>query len=469
MDASLAFTEGFTAASTSPWTLPVTFLMALSVFLSFFFNFSDPVQPAGRRLKRRMTSTGLTTLLTETDSNRSILFTLTVLDKIVTVDEFAAHLREIMTGDFWVRFRSTVVDKSFVLVDDFNVADHIHFHALAADETAHSVAESLYNAPLDATKPLWAAHLVHEAGQTHVMWRIHHCLGDGQSMSMVFLKVCDNGNDVLAAAAAVPEPKPPKMTPIQTLLLFLWSLAIYLYKVARMFTLNESTQYYKQPGHTSKHLSYSLALTVDETKAVGKQIKASINDVMLSCVAGGLNKLLPADEPRHAGMFLRAAIPINMRPSNDKFLTTSNMFSSLMVELPIGETDGVKRTRRVVRAMNEAKFSLEKVFTLALTKFMSHLPDALMVLMAHRFTTRVSVAITNVRGPGMELTMAGAKVVQSFGFIPPPPSVNVGIAITSIGNTLGLTVATDKSIDATKLMAAIETEFAVLKASLQQK
>lgn len=453
-----------TAWMASPWTVPVTFCVALSVFLSLLLPCLFPKsEPTGSRLKRRMTSTGLTTLLTETETNRSILFSMMILDKILTRDELATHLRERMASNFFVRFRSKVVGRDFELLEDFDVDNHVHMHDLAEGETAHSYAESLNNAPLDANKPLWAVHVVHENEKTFLMWRMHHCLGDGQSIALFFLKICDNGHE-LDTAAPVPEPK-FKLTKFQTFALFVWSVVVYIRKMLHMFFVNESTQFFKQPGHTSKHLSYSMSLTVDETKAVGKKMKASINDVMLSCVAGALKQILPESEQKQK-MFLRTAIPINMRPLNDPFHSTGNAFSSLLINLPIGETNGVKRTKLVVRAMSEAKNSLEKVFTLALTKFMSYLPENVMILMAHHFTSRVSVAITNVRGPAIDLYMVGGKVIQSFGFVPPPPSVNVGIAITSIGNSLGVTVATDKSIEAPKLMRAIEKEFEVLKASV---
>ncbi|KAG9404596.1 hypothetical protein AC1031_004798 [Aphanomyces cochlioides] len=468
MDASLAFLDGPAPSAllaSSPWTLPMTFIVALSVFWAFLLpliTLKSTLPPQKPKLKRRMTSTGLTTLLTETETNQSILFTMTILDKIITREAFVEHLRPRFDSEFFVRFRSIIVGRSFVLEESFDVDDHVHFHTLAEGETAHSYAESLNNAPLDPSKPLWAVHLVHEDGKTYALWRSHHCLGDGQSMAMFFLKLCDNGHEIEAPGAAAPEAKIPLVT---RLVLIAWSIALYLYKVVRTFGIPESTQFFKRPGHTKKRLAYSLNMSVDETKAVGKKLKASINDVMLSCVASALRQLVPESE-RSSKMFLRAGIPISMRPSSDPFVTTSNAFSSLLIDLPIGDTDGVRRTKKVVAAMRDAKFSLEKDFTLLLTKFLSLLPEAVMVPMARLMASRVSVAVTNVRGPPTEFYLAGAKIIHSLGFVPPPPSVNIGIAITSVGNTLGVTAATDKSIDASFLIRAIESEFQVLKATV---
>ncbi|ETW07234.1 hypothetical protein H310_01800 [Aphanomyces invadans] len=458
--------------ATLPWTVPVAFCVAVSVFISYVLPcvFSSPP----RRLKRRMTTTGLTTLLTETATNRSILFSITVLDKIVAKETLVDHLRPRMEPAFFVRFRSRVVGRDFCLVEDFDVADHVDVHELDGSQDVHQYAESLNNAPLDMAKPLWMLHVVHSDEQTILLWRLHHCLGDGQSMSICFMKLCDNGQQVLDAVAAPLRPRAPPISiatqaahVLQTFGRLLWSIALYVRKLVRMMCVGESTQYFKQPGHTTKRLAYSLALTVTDTKAVGKGMGASINDVMLSCVAGALKQMLPEAE-RRPHMFLRTAIPINMRSVTDPFHTTSNAFSSLLIDLPVGEMDGVERTKIVVRAMAEAKLSMEKEFTLLLTKVMAVLPEAIMLALSRTFTSRVSVAVTNVRGPSVDLYLGGAKIVQSLGFIPPPPSVNVGIAITSIGNTLGVTVATDKSIDAAKLMASIETEFQMLQATVMK-
>ncbi|KAG9404161.1 hypothetical protein AC1031_005702 [Aphanomyces cochlioides] len=120
-----------------------------------------------------------------------------------------------------------------------------------------------------------------------------------------------------------------------------------------------------------------------------------------------------------------------------------------MIQLPIGMIDRVQRAKAIAKSTNETKTSLEKDLTL--------------------FTKRVSVAISTVRGPPVKFSLGDDNIEMFRGFMCPPPGVNVGIGITSFANELYFSVATDKSIDANKLMAAIEADFRALQAATMVK
>ncbi|KAF0700983.1 Aste57867_8429 [Aphanomyces stellatus] len=454
----------------SPGTIVVACCATLVLLVLSICLHTKPSKGKSRHLTRQLSGMGYTTLLTQVETNQSILFSIITLDKIVSKDQLANQFGPRMATDFFVRFRSCVVGRAFVLVDAFDVAHHLTQHApLGPEDTVLLVAESLYNKPLDMGQPLWHVTIVHEQGdrkKTHLLWRTHHCLGDGQSMGMVLTKVFDVTHPPQALPAPVPVEGSAQRSVWHQLAYVAWSVAIYSHKIARLFLVDESTCFFKQPGSVQKHLSVSVALRVDVTKRVGKALHASINDVMLSCVAGALRQMLPDRAHHRPDLFVRAGIPISMRSPAAPFPHTSNLFSSLLVDLPLGEVDSIKRTQMVTAAMHQAKTSLEKVFTLALNRLLTVFPDAINIFVTHAFTRRVSVAITNVRGPDMRLSLGDTTVVGMLGFVPPPPGCNVGIAITSMQNALVVTVAVDKSLDAVQLRDAIESEFAALEVSV---
>ncbi|CAK4679958.1 hypothetical protein LEN26_006967 [Aphanomyces euteiches] len=448
------------------WTGLQGAIAAVVVLLSyvvFFIPKSSSSSKDGKRLKRRMSGLGLTTILTETETNLSILFSVLTFERIVPRDVIVERFRERMVGDFFFRFRSTVVGNDFVLDPNFDPAKNISTYKLRDGETMLLRAQSLYNAPLDKNKPLWDMELVEEGGKTHVLLRTHHCLGDGASVWKVYMTVFDMDQKLEIPSI----PKGPKPSLFSQIAYIAWSIYVYVIKLAKLFLTNESTAYFKQPGSPSKRLAFSSTLKVDETKVIGKAIGASINDVMLSAVAGGLFDILPPEEKKRAenGGFLRTAIPIDMRHPAAPWPTTNNRFSSLMINLPIGVSDRIQRTKAIVKSMGVAKTSLEKIFTMFINRLSWPMPKPIMVAITHSFTQRISVAVTNVRGPPVRFSLGDIKLEMFRGFIPPPPSVNVGIAITSFANELFFSVATDKSIDATKLKSAIEAEYRAMQAA----
>ncbi|KDO16919.1 hypothetical protein SPRG_21906 [Saprolegnia parasitica CBS 223.65] len=120
------------------------------------------------RLKRRMSTLGWATKESETDSNRSIPLTITVLDGIVARETLVAHFHERMTSDkaFFYRFISRVDDGNFVVDSSFDAGHHITEHVLVDNETPHDIAESLANKELDPSLPLWAITVMHHDDKT---------------------------------------------------------------------------------------------------------------------------------------------------------------------------------------------------------------------------------------------------------------------------------------------------------------
>ncbi|KDO27610.1 hypothetical protein SPRG_06878 [Saprolegnia parasitica CBS 223.65] len=424
------------------------------------------------RLKRRMSTLGWATKESETDSNRSIPLTITVLDGIVARETLVAHFHERMTSDkaFFYRFISRVDDGNFVIDSSFDAGHHITEHVLVDNETPHDIAESLANKELDPSLPLWAITMLHHDDKTWLVWRIHHCIGDGASLSLALFKLSDATEMPTLPTMPAPTTKPPR-TPLYVVVAsILWSTFLYVRKFVNMVVFPEPRTVLKQTGHTRKRLGYTLAFSIADTKAVGKHFKATLNDVLVSCIAGALRKTIEAETnaPVAPSLSLRAGIPVNMRGLR-AIEATSNDFSSLVIDLPVGEANPSTRMRLVARRLAEAKFSLEKNFTRLVSLLIMSLPRDLMRHGVHWSASNVSIAITNVRGPPMEIYFCGQRLSASYAFVPPPPSVNVGVAITSWGTSLGVTVLMDTSIKQTPtaFIAAIEAEFQALRASLK--
>ena len=68
-----------------------------------------------------------------------------------------------------------------------------------------------------------------------------------------------------------------------------------------------------KPG-TAKRVAWCQPIPLDEVKAVGKALNCSVNDVLLSCVAGAIGEYLKSLGDDMTGQEIRAMIPVNLRP-----------------------------------------------------------------------------------------------------------------------------------------------------------
>ena len=92
-------------------------------------------------------------------------------------------------------------------------------------------------------------------------------------------------------------------------------------------------------------------------KAIGKALGASVNDVLLSCVAGALRGYLVDKGDDVDGVMLRALVPVNLRPM-EKAYKLGNQFGLVFLDLPIGIENPVERLYAVRANMNALKGSL---------------------------------------------------------------------------------------------------------------
>lgn len=462
---------------------------------------SSPSSPR-KKLTRKMSSIGKATLVTEIETNLSIPVSVLSLKGELEADAYVERLRERFVkdgGGFFQRFRSLVTmengDWVFTELPDFDPKENVRQHTLQEGETTISYVEKLVNSPLDFTKPLWEMHVISpnpsDADQDgSIAWKVHHCLGDGASLSTAIVKLSDQNDqfDAMLAKMAsksksAPKPRKTLQQRMRDLGLFFallaWSMSVIVRKLLALAFRPEPATMFKKPGSKSKRVSYNIMYSVSTTKAIGKQFGATINDVMLSVVAGAMRQTMLHAADKDAdpsavvppGLVVRAAIPVDMRATSEVIRTSRNKFSSLVIDFPVGEVDPLKRLTKIRAAMNEAKNSLEKVFTYMTSHVVSSLPAALTRRIVHFTTSKISVAITNVRGSAFEISMCGNPLLGVFGFVPPPPTVNLGIAVLSIGDNLGLNVLVDPSvgIDAQQFMSFAKLEFDALEVAANAK
>ncbi|KAK1929183.1 putative diacylglycerol O-acyltransferase [Phytophthora citrophthora] len=458
---------------------------------------TDEDKPEQRKLTRKLSNIGLSTLVTEVPTNLSIPVSVLTVEGHMTKEDYVDRLRARLLHDaFFLRWRSVVRGDyqtgiyKYVELPDYDVAQNVVEHTVEEGETTMSYVESaLVNSPLDFDKPLWEMHVIHDPkgnpGVTSVGWKVHHCLGDGASLATAMAKLSDQSElfdamlEKRAQAKANPKTKKPRKPISQVmkeLLIFLyvciWSVYVISNHMFALVARREPATVFKRPGGKHKRLSYNMVYSVQTTKAVGKHFRATVNDVMLNVVAGAMRKtMLSVGESVAPTLKVRCAIPVDMRSSTEVIRHTSNRFSSLVIDLPVGIEDSAQRLHQVTASMNEAKNSLEKFFVYWSSHLISMLPAPLMRLIVHFTTGRISVAVTNVRASVVEMSLCKSQVSGFYGFVPPPPYVNLGVAILSMGDDLGLNVLVDPcvGVNAKQFLEFAKEEFTALQESVESK
>jgi diacylglycerol O-acyltransferase len=114
-----------------------------------------------------------------------------------------------------------------------------------------------------------------------------------------------------------------------------------------------------------KVVAWSEPMPLDrDVKAVGKGLNCSVNDVLLSCVAGAIGGYLRAQGDDPDGKEIRAMVPVNLRPL-EKAWQLGNRFGLAPLVLPIGIGNPVERVYAVRQRMDELKGSYQPLLAFA--------------------------------------------------------------------------------------------------------
>ena len=416
-----------------------------------------------------------------------------------------ARLREVIAERFLVfkRFRQRPVETpamSFWEMDpDFDIDYHVARTALpgrAGKAELQSFASRMMSTPLDPARPRWQFHLVDNyEGGSAVVARIHHVYADGIALVRVMLSMTDAAAEGPPAMPFEPrERKRPEsddmlaqlMAPLEDVLAAarkiggalvekgaaIWNdpaKAVELadkgsaltVEVAKLATMSQDspTRFKGKPGVT-KRVAWADPLALPEVKAIGKALGGSVNDVLLSCVAGALRAYLVAKGEPVDGVMLRALVPVNLRPL-EKAYKLGNQFGLVFLDLPIGIENPIERLYSVRTNMSALKGSYQPILALGLLAAMGTGPKVLQETLLAILARNASAVMTNVPGPQRPLYLAGGRIDNLMFWVPQSGDIGLGVSIISYNDEVQFGVVTDRALcpDPERVIARFGAEF----------
>ena len=363
--------------------------------------------------------------------------------------------------------------------------------------------------PLDMRRPLWQFHLVEDyQGGSAMMVRIHHCIADGIALIAVTQSLVDGGAPPPAPAPAsshgagdghdvqdwIAETFIRPFTGLAVKAIGsagegvagafdllaepqkgvekgmaggaeVARLAYQLMRDASALALmpdDSPTRLKGTPGN-HKRVAWCEPIPLNEVRAVGKALNCSINDVLLSCVAGAIGAYLRAKGDKVQGKEIRAMVPVNLRPLDEAY-KLGNRFGLAPVVLPIGLENPVERVYEVRRRMRELKGSLQPLLAFGLLAVAGLLIKPAQDALLNLFSRKTTAVMTNVPGPREKLRFLGSTLEQSLFWVPQSGSVGLGVSILSYGGGVQFGVITDTQLcsDPQNIINGFEPEFAKL-------
>ncbi|MEO7399917.1 MAG: wax ester/triacylglycerol synthase domain-containing protein, partial [Polaromonas sp.] len=375
---------------------------------------------------------------------------------LLKYDRFRQRVVEDATGATWVFDRK------------FDLANHLVLEKLPRSANQEPALQSrvaeLATERLDRRHPLWQIQLVEDyvgadgVKGSALIVRIHHCIADGIALISVTMSLVDGGSappersrpdasthgaeEWLADTLLKPftqlavkalgamgegaarslgmlgDPKKSMEQGLESGIKGSMDIAKVLVQVlqdsaALALMPDDSRTRLKGRPSGVKKVAWCEPIPLDEVKAVGKALNCSINDVLLSCVAGALGEYLLAQGDDVAGQEIRAMVPVNLRPGGQA-QKLGNHFGLVPLVLPIGIANPVERVYEVRRRMAALKGSYQPLLAFSLLAVAGLLIKPAQDVMLNLFSKKTTAVMTNVPGPREKLKFCGSTLEQSL-------------------------------------------------------
>jgi WS/DGAT/MGAT family acyltransferase len=467
-----------------------------------------PASPAAKT--ERMSRVDTAWLRMDTDANLMMIIGIWLVEPSLSLADLQGRVEGSLLK--YDRFRQKVVEDAmganWVEDDDFDIVDHVLAETLSPapgesplDALKARVGE-LAATPLDPSRPLWELRLVEnlEPGRSAIVTRIHHCIGDGIALISVMLSITDggkppperkkrepelNGDDDLLAqllkpvtdltikaigltgegmAKSVGLISQQMANPTQPLAGGMEAARIGYQVISDAAALalmpDDSPTRLKGTATPGKKVAWGEPLALDQVKAVGQAFGASINDVLLTCVAGAIGDHLRAHGDDPTGKEIRAMVPVNLRPL-DQAWKLGNRFGLVPLVLPIGIANPVERLGAVRARMNELKGGYQPVMAFALLAVAGLLIKPMQAALLNLFAKKATAVMTNVPGPREPLKFCGRTVRQVMFWVPQSGDIGVGVSILSYAGGVQFGLITDDVLcpDPDDIVARFQPEF----------
>lgn len=363
------------------------------------------------------------------------------------------------------------IERHPVWVDDehFNLEYHVRHTSLPRPGTRRQLLDlsgRVFSQQLDRSKPLWELWIVEglDADEFAVMSKVHHCMIDG--MAGVELMTVLLG---LAPSGEIEEPKPfePRPVPDGTELVVRETARragrlLGAVRSARQAS-GDAQAMLLEGARRARAIAYSLGsgwlspaaktplngtigpnrrfATLDMDLQAVKDVKnllgGTVNDVVLTIVAGAVRRYLERSGEEVGDSPFRVMAPVSVRPPGGA-AASGNHVAMWLAQLPIDEEDPKERFRLVAEETIRLKETDQALGASLLVQLSSGAPITLVSLGTRLAASArpFNMTVTNIPGPQFPIYLLESRMTSQYPLVPLWRGHGVGIALFSYAGTL---------------------------------
>ena len=365
---------------------------------------------------------------------------------------------------------------SWVIDHNFDFDYHVRRSALASpgDERELGILVSrLHSNQLDLTRPPWEIHVIErlEGGRFALYLKLHHALVDGYSAMKMLARSLSTDKDSTDTTMFFTTPTPARKrvdtapgssNPLTAGLQALGSVGSAaiggLNSAVDLTTALINTQIRRDGDYaliagsmSAPHCILNARISrnrrfatqqyeFDRLKSLGSQHGATINDVALAIIGGGLRAFL-SEFDELPDRSLIAFLPVNVRPKGDE--GGGNAVGAILAPMGTDIADPIERLKSITAATRAAKAQLQTMSATAIVAYSAALLAPSSAQVAGALTGvrppwpyTFNLCVSNVPGPREQLYFNGSRLEATYPVSIPMHGMALNVTLQSYADTM---------------------------------
>jgi WS/DGAT/MGAT family acyltransferase len=338
----------------------------------------------------------------------------------------------------------------------------------AGDDAAlRAAVAGIFAQHLDRSRPLWRIDVIPglAGDRSAVIWRIHHALADGMTaMAMARAVLWDDapGHPASHRASGRARPAGPGRPGQPGEPHLLGDL---------LTAVREAPQPWRRSpfdGHIDarRSVAFSTAGLAALRRVSHATGGATVNDAVLTVVAGGLHRWLEAQHGHLGAVRVKVPVSLHNATGHDG---AGNRDSFFCLDLPLGAADPLDRLAAIRNATKVRKQGHDAQHLDACMRQLARVPPlGHFAQRALSHARSFALNVSNVPGPRQPVRLLGRPVVAMYSLAEIGTHHALRIAVVSLADTLNFGLVADPTLldDVDELAADLQAEAAALCACL---
>ncbi|MCU0262705.1 MAG: wax ester/triacylglycerol synthase family O-acyltransferase [Candidatus Nanopelagicales bacterium] len=359
----------------------------------------------------------------------------------------------------------------WVEAQDVDLAAHLHridASASGGHVGLDAAVSHIMEQPLPAGEPLWDLWVVDGLeDRWALVWRVHHTIADGLGAMLMLGHGfdCESDGGLTLADAILTAQSAPAQTVVQPATSAPKPVALASevgHRLGHVLDALRGAVPHVIPAVTAVvphppgpltgvvgpgRVWVSVDIPLPEVKATGRALGATVNDIVLACVAGGFRDLLIHRGEPVDGRLVRNLVPVSTRPPGDD--RAQNRITALLGHLPVGIADPLDRLTAVRAGVAHGREVGTPAMASALLGLVDRAVPAAVQDVAVAAVGRTAPAwfmdtlTTNVPGPQFPVYVCRRRVLAMYPLIPVAGHTCITTGIFSYDGTLNIGVTGD--------------------------